>query len=177
MKRSKSLTLECLQNWMMSCILQYINKNYTLQLDLPGEGSLKEDFFKWHMTVMMNFKRVQMSLTVSVNKNFVQLYPHPDNKGFSKSWLLAVYPCLYKTTYCCLFSLPDSSCVLVSPFGTFSVPILWVQLPITPSKAAYGIKYWDPWTNYKPWLDVTQDMCLQQQKFISEVFKLVKYKN
>ena len=26
--------------------LQYINKNYTLQLDLPGEGSLEEDFFK-----------------------------------------------------------------------------------------------------------------------------------
>lgn len=94
MKRSKSLTLECLQNWMMSCILWplgfnrwyslhsfqltlrvlslsmltilkgkvfllYINKNYTLQLDLPGEGSLEEDFFKWHTTVMMNFKRVK----------------------------------------------------------------------------------------------------------------------
>ena len=174
---SFQLTLRVLSLSMLTILkgkvfLQYINKNYTLQLDLPGEGSLKEDFFKWHMTVMMNFKRVQMSLTASVNKNFVQLNPHPDNKGFSKSWLLAVYPCLYKTTYCCLFSLPDSSCVLVSPFGTFSVPILWVQLPITPSEAAYGIKYWDPWTNYKPWLDVTQDMCLLQQKCISEVLKV-----
>ena len=82
-----------------------------------------------------------MSLTASVNKTVVQLYPHPDNKGFSKSWLLAVYPCLSMTTYCCPFSLPDSSHVLVSPFGTFSVPILQVQLPITPSGAAYGIKY------------------------------------
>lgn len=120
---------------------------------------------------MMNFKRVQMSLIASVNKTVVQLYPHPDNQGFSKSWLLAVYPCFYKTTYCCLFSLPDSSCVLVSPFGTFSVPILWVQLPITPSEAAYGIKYRDPQTNYKPRLGVTQDMCLLQQKCISEVLK------
>ena len=84
---------------------------------------------------MMNFKRVQMSLIASVNKTVVQLYPHPDNKGFSKSWLLAVYPCFYKTTYCWLFSLPDSSCVW---------HILWVQLPITPSEAAYGIKYRDP---------------------------------
>ena len=103
MKRSKSLTLECLQNWMMSCILwplgfnrwyslhsfqltlrvlslsmltilkgkvflKYINKNYTLQLDLLGEGSLEENFFKWHTTVMMNFKRVQMSLTALSTK-------------------------------------------------------------------------------------------------------------
>ena len=63
--------------------LKYINKNYTLQLDLLGEGSLEEDFFKWHTTVMMNFKRVQMSLTASVNKTVVQLYPHPDTQqGF-----------------------------------------------------------------------------------------------
>lgn len=109
MKRSKSLTLECLQNWMMSCILwplgfnrwyslhsfqltlrvlslsmltilkgkvflKYINKNYTLQLDLLGESSLEEDFFKWHTTVMMNFKRVQMSLTASVNKTTIAYY-------------------------------------------------------------------------------------------------------